>query len=159
VRTAAAVVGLVVAGMAMSAHSAPYTLSQTFNNPIVSEKVFFGSSVAIDDNRVLVGAPKARDIPGRRVGQAYLFDATTGSLLQTFNDPTGGGGDDFGNSVSIDGNYVLIGAHHADTVDTNVGQAQLFNATTGALLPPSSTQPRLGVTISVSQLLYLAIMC
>jgi hypothetical protein len=75
---------------------------------------------------------------GSEVGQAYLFDASTSALLQTFDDPTpapaGTQGDQFGSSVAIYGNNILIGAPRDDTGGPLVGQAHLFDATTGALL-------------------------
>ena len=48
------------------------------------------------------------------------------ALTQTFDDPTPTGIDFFGNSVSISGNNVLIGARADDTNGANVGQAHLF---------------------------------
>ena len=108
-------------------------LLQTFDDPTVSPADFFGSSVALSGDRVLVGAP-FDDTQGSAVGQAHLYDATNGNLLQTFDDPTVTGFDLFGSSVALDGDSVLIGASGDDTQGTNVGQAHLFDATTGNLL-------------------------
>jgi WD40 repeat protein len=108
-------------------------LLQTFDDPTVTSGDFFGISVALDGNTVLIGAP-GDDTNGSGVGQAHLFDATTGTLLQTFDDPTVTGGDQFGRSVALDGNRVLIGARGDDTNGIGVGQAHLFDATTGDLL-------------------------
>ena len=110
------------------------TLSQTFNDPSVTTGDQFGSSVATHAGKVLVGA-RLDDSNGGDVGQAHLFDAATGNLLQTFNDPTASFfGDEFGASVAMDGDNVLIGAPLDDTNGTNVGQAHLFDAATGNLL-------------------------
>ena len=76
-----------VLGFAALAVAVPYTLSQTFDDPTVTTADLFGGSVAIDGNKVLVGA-HGDDTNGTDVGQAFLFNATTGALLQTFNDPT-----------------------------------------------------------------------
>jgi len=108
-------------------------LLQTFDDPTISPGDQFGLSVSISGNNVLVGAP-FDDTNGLNVGQAYLFDATTGALLQTFDDPTVTTEDGFGIAVSISGNNVLVGAFNDDTNGLNVGQAHLFDATTGALL-------------------------
>ena len=114
-------------------------LLRTFNDPTPTTADFFGTSVSVSGNSVLIGA-RGDDTNGRDVGQAHLFDATTGTLLQTFNDPTPTGsggvgfGDHFGSSVSVSDNYVLIGAPFDDTNGDRVGQAHLFDATTGALL-------------------------
>lgn len=49
-------------------------LSQTFDDPTVTNGDFFGRSVAIDGGSVLVGAPND-DTKGPFVGQAHLFTA------------------------------------------------------------------------------------
>ncbi len=112
-------------------------LLQTFDDPTPTGGLLagdnFGTSVSIDGNLVLVGAPND-DTNGLRVGQAHLYDSTTSALLQTFDDPTITAQDGFGISVSISGNNVLVGAHLDDTNGQNVGQAHLFDATTGLLL-------------------------
>ena len=120
-------------GQAHLFDAATGTLLQTFNDPTPTGADLFGTSVAIDGGNVLVGARNdATNGPG--AGQAHLFDATTGTLLQTFDDPTPTSGDEFGTSVAIDGNNVLIGARLDDSNGTNVGQAHLFDAATGTLL-------------------------
>jgi len=94
--------------------SATLILSQTFDAPTPTSFAGLGRSVAIDGNNVLIA---------EQTGQTYLFDAVTGTLLQTFD----GGGND----VTIDGNNVLIGApFHGQFVDGQflewMGQAYLF---------------------------------
>ena len=91
-----------------SAKGERFERRQTFNDPTVTNEDNFGDGVALDGDRVLVGAPQD-DTKGTNVGQAHLFNATTGSLLRTFNDPTPGSGDRFGVSVAIDGDNVVIG--------------------------------------------------
>jgi hypothetical protein len=69
------------------------------------------------------------------VGAAYLFDSSTGVLLQTFNNPNPSKGDRFGYSVAGVESNVLIGAPRDDPAGvTNAGSAYLFDSTTGALL-------------------------
>ena len=96
----------------------------------------FGHSVDIDGNNVLISASQD-DTNGTDIGQVHLFDATTGALLRTFDDPTITTTDRFGFSVAIDGNNVLIGARNDDTFGTNVGQAYLFTQATA--VPEPST--------------------
>ncbi len=120
-------------GQAHLFDAATGNLLHTFNDPTVTDRDVFGSSVAVDGKNVLIGSP-GDDTNGTIVGQAHLFDATTGNLLRTFNDPTVTGFDVFGHSVAVDGNYVLIGSPGDDTNGNNVGQAHLFDATTGNLL-------------------------
>lgn len=113
------------AGQAHLFDAATGSLLQTFNDSTVTDRDFFGVSVAISGDYVLIEA-SGDDTNGSDVGQAYLFDAATGNLLQTFNDPTVTTGDAFGISVAIDGNNVLIGAFRDDTNGRDVGQAHLF---------------------------------
>jgi len=101
-------------------------LLHTFDDPTVTSGDLFGSSVSISGNNVLVGTP-GDDTNGGAVGQAHLFDATTGALCQTFDDPTVTSADFFGSSVSISGNNVLVGAPGDDTNGFAVGQAHLFD--------------------------------
>ena len=61
-------------------------LSQTFTMPDIANRDGFGRSVAIDGNKVLIGAP-FNDSDGIDVGRAYLFDGLTGNLSQTFTMP------------------------------------------------------------------------
>ena len=123
----------ITVGQAHLFAAATGNLLHTFNDPTVTTEDNFGHSVAIDGNNVLIGA-LYDDTNGANVGQAHLFDAATGNLLHTFNDPTVTTGDNFGCSVAIDGNNVLIGAAWDDTNGTNAGQVHLFDAATGNLL-------------------------
>ena len=147
---AAAVVG----GICGVAHAAPLDLTRTFNDPTITVPDNFGYSVSISGDNVLIGAPLDKT-NGASVGQAHLFSASTGTQLQTFNDPTISTGDQFGYSVSISGNNVLIGAPFDDTNGVNVGQAHLFSASTGALLktfndPAVTNSDYFGFSVAVS---------
>jgi hypothetical protein len=88
---------------------------------------------------VLFGA-NGDSTQGASRGEAHLFDATTGALLQTFDDPTPTSADLFGTSVALSGNRVLIGAFQDDTQGTGVGQAHLFELAANAPPPPSTTR-------------------
>jgi len=129
-------------------------LLRTFDDPTPTVGDLFGRSVAISGNLVLIGASDD-STNGLFVGQAHLFDATTGMLLHTFDDPTPGATDAFGNSVAISGNRVLVGAFADDTIGLNVGQAHLFDATTGMLLhtfddPTPTNQDQFGQSVAIS---------
>ena len=106
---------------------------RTFDDPTVTVTDRFGFSVTQDGNHILIGAPGDNG-NGHDVGQAYLLETTTGSLVHTFDDPTVTDSDLFGGAVALDGNHVLIAASIDDTNGTNVGQTHLFEANTGVLL-------------------------
>jgi outer membrane protein assembly factor BamB len=120
-------------GQAHLFDAATGNLVRTFDDPTPTRQDYFGNSVALDGNQVLIGANRD-DTQGNDVGQAYLFDAASGDLLQVFNDPTPTDGDWFGRSVAIDDGRVLIGARHDDTRGLDAGQAHLFDVATGNLL-------------------------
>ena len=128
----AVVLAIIVTGSAAPG-APPFTLDKTFNAPIVKPSAHFGDAVAIDGNNVLISA-LFYEMTEVGVGQAYLFDALSGNLLHTFDDPTVTMYDSFGQSVAIDGNSVLIGAFNDDTNGPNIGQAHLFDALSGKLL-------------------------
>ena len=108
------------------------SLLHTFTSPQNTNSVFFGSSVALDGTKVLIGDPLHQTEGYRSSGRAYLFDAITGSLLHTFSNPTPAVNERFSYSVALDGDYVLIGNRQ--------NGAYLFNATTGSLIR-SFTKP------------------
>ncbi len=104
---------------------------QVFDDPTPTNQDRFGHAVALDAGFALIGAPND-DTNGTDTGQAHLFDVTNGNLLQTLHDPTPTDADRFGSSVAQDGNLTLVGAPGDDTQGIGIGQAHLFDATTGA---------------------------
>ncbi len=107
------------------------TLLHTFLNPTPVAGDWFGYSVAGVGSNVLVGAP-FDDTGATNTGAAYLFDASSGALLQTFLNPTPAAFDHFGVSVAGLGGNVLVGAWSDDTGAENAGAAYLF----GQQAPP-----------------------
>jgi outer membrane protein assembly factor BamB len=118
-------------------------LIRTFVKPSAKPGDFFGAAVALVGNRVLVGAP-LDDLGAEEAGAAYLFDAPTGNLLQTFRKPSPAPFDIFGSSVAFFNNDVLVGAPWDSTGAHQAGAAYLFDAVTGRLtqtfLNPTPTQ-------------------
>ncbi|MEM6891430.1 MAG: hypothetical protein AAF636_25380 [Pseudomonadota bacterium] len=86
---------------------------------------FFGQSVAVSGDRVVVGAN------GQTGGGAvYVFQASTGNLLETLNNPTPSVLDNFGTSVSIDGNAVIVGSPDDDNANgIDAGTAYVYDLT------------------------------
>jgi hypothetical protein len=84
-------------------------LLTAFTNPIPTDNIFYGESVAaVGTDRVLVGSYQSGFISGRQ--RAYLFN-TNGALVATFTNPPGTGGSSFGRSAAALGSdRVLIGA-------------------------------------------------
>jgi hypothetical protein len=79
-------------------------------NPSRNGRDLFGYFVAVSGDKIVVGAPTYH-YPGGppSSGIAYVFNANTGGLIATLEDPDPTG-DSFGGDVAIDGNTIVIGA-------------------------------------------------
>jgi len=96
----------------------------------------FGASLATIGSNLAVGDPSDQSGPG--IGAVYLFDPTTGALLQTWytpQSPCSNCDNNFGGQIAGVGGKVLVGAatEKVGTL-TFAGQAYLFDASSGALL-------------------------
>ncbi|MFV1968292.1 MAG: FG-GAP repeat protein [Pirellulaceae bacterium] len=84
----------------------------------------FGKAVALDDDRVVVGAARAGITPG----SAYIFEKLGATWTEvarlTSGDATAG--DDFGASVAMSGNRVVVGAPRDDDNGRYSGSAYIF---------------------------------
>ena len=130
-------------------------LLYTLNNPNpygASNYDYFGYSVAISGNYALVGAYLESSASGLNGGKAYIYNVTTGALVHTLNNPNAYGGskdDYFGASVSISGNYAIVGAFSEDdSTGSGSGKAYIFNVTTGALLYTLNNPNAYGTSLS-----------
>lgn len=90
---------------------------------------FFGGSVCVDDDTVLVGASYDDD-NGSAAGSAYVF-VRSGSIWsqqqKLIEGPLSGViNDNFGGSVSVDGDTALIGVRGNDDLGSNAGAAYVF---------------------------------
>jgi hypothetical protein len=110
-------------------------LTNTFSNPGPAPNASdnFGHAVAISGNQALISAV-GDDRGASNAGAAYVFNTTTGAVLQTFLNPTPASGDNFGFDVALSGNRALISTINDDTANLNAGAAYLYDTTTGALL-------------------------
>lgn len=98
----------------------------------------FGCAVAIDGNYAIVGARDLKVGAANNGGRAYIYNATTGTLLHTLVDPNPYGDaslDLFGHAVAISGNFAIVSARQEDEAgQPDSGKAYIFNVTTGALV-------------------------
>jgi hypothetical protein len=87
----------------------------------------FGASVAIDGNIAVVGA-HGKDDAGPDSGAAYVFVNNGGVWTQqTKLSPIDTvAGDLFGFSVSVSGDYIIVGAHQASAAGPDSGTAYIF---------------------------------
>ena len=106
----------------------------------------FGISVSIDGDTVVVGA-HADDDKGSQSGSAYVFTRDAASDLASgwthvakLTADDGAAYDEFGFSVSIDGDTVVIGANKDRDKGINSGSAYVFTRTTAGDLASGWTQ-------------------
>ncbi len=95
----------------------------------------FGSSIAISGSKIVVGASYESASGIHDAGHAYVFNAKNGVLLLTLVSPNAQTDGDFGSSIAVSGDRIVVGAT-GETVsgDAGAGRAYVFNANTGALL-------------------------
>jgi hypothetical protein len=90
----------------------------------------FGKSVSIDGNYIIVGANWSDD-NGEQSGSAYIFhrNVNTWSEVTKLTASNAGTMDQFGYSVSISGNYAVIGAYKNEVDGIKTGSAYVFKRT------------------------------
>ncbi len=93
----------------------------------------FGTSVAASGQRAIIGAPGANG-PQSECGAVYLFDIQTGEQTDKFTASDAASFADFGNSVSVSGARLIVGAKNDDQANQNAGAAYIFDLATGQQL-------------------------
>jgi Ca2+-binding RTX toxin-like protein len=91
---------------------------------------YFGHAVAINDQYAAVSAT-GDDIDAPDSGMVYVYDVATGNLVSTLHNESFDNYDNFGTSLSISNNYIIVGTPYDDTHNTSSGNIQIFNAETG----------------------------
>ena len=92
---------------------------------------YFGESVAVDGDTIVVGAYNDDD-NGTNSGSAYVFTkpgtgwTTTSSFAAKLTASDGVAVDNFGESVAVDGDTIVVGAYKDDDNGTNSGSAYVF---------------------------------
>jgi len=114
-------------------------LLHTIQNPAATSPYEYTGFVeeprraAISGNYAILGAPY--DSGGFNGGTAYIYNVITGALLYTLVNPNAGTSpffDNFGISVSISGNYVIVGASEEDESPSyfSSGKAYIYDIST-----------------------------
>jgi len=90
----------------------------------------FGSAVSIDGDYAIVGT-NLNDDNGQNSGSAYIYtrSGTSWSQQDILTPSDGGTNDEFGWSVSIDGDYAIVGARYDDDNGNDSGSAYIFYRT------------------------------
>ena len=92
----------------------------------------FGAALGISGDFAIVGAPD-EDTGGGNAGAAYIFERDAGGtwsqVIKILADNKGGG-DQFGASVAISGDFAIVGALNEDSGANNAGAAYIFERDT-----------------------------
>ena len=119
----------------------------------------FGWSVAIDGDTAIVGAATEDTSPHNAQGAAYIFtrSGTTWTEQAKILASDRGTSDQFGISVGISGDTVVVGAFQEDTGATNAGAAYIFTRegttwTEQAMVQASDAQSNddFGISVGIS---------
>ena len=119
---------------------------------------FFGWSVSISGDTVAVGA-NWDDDKGANSGSAYVFQrtGTTWGQQAKLIASDGAAADLFGNSVSISGDTVVVGAHQDDDNGADSGSAYVFERTGTTWSTPAKLKASdgaaadyFGISVSIS---------
>jgi len=121
---------------------------------------YFGASVSIDGDYAIVGAYQ-EDAGGADAGAAYIYLRTADNTWDAGTKIVAAdqeAGDGFGYSVSIDGDYAIVGAYQEDAGGTDAGAAYIFYRTgentwgtgTKIVAPDPADYDYFGSSVSIS---------
>ena len=104
----------------------------------------FGSALALENRRLVVGAP-LHNSNGPASGAVYIFERATTTWIERAKliGSDTNAGDRLGGSISIDGNTILVGAYGDTAAGPATGAAYVFVEVTG---PGLTTTPSIIVT-------------
>lgn len=110
---------------------------------------YFGHSVDISNNKVIVGAPGDAD-NGTNAGAAYIFELNGPSLSEVKLVPSVSNSyGQFGFSVAISGDYAIVGMPYHDTYTS--GAAYVFEKIGGSWTETAILTPSDSATLGISE--------
>ncbi len=125
------------------ASATPGTPWLTLRNPTPAISDFFGRSVALHQNVLVIGA-SADDTGATDAGSAYVYDLTSadpGTPVLTLNNPAPAAGDQFGFSVAVSGPIIVVGANTDDVGAADAGSVYVYDLTKPDPSLPAWTLP------------------
>ena len=108
-------------------------LASSIYSPNPREYGNFGYSVSIEEDRLLISAPYEDSDNGSQSGVVYVYKVTSDgkvTLQERLTHPTGKANDEFGRSIGLAGQNILVGAPGYDLSNDrwNCGGAVLFRS-------------------------------
>ena len=117
----------------------------------------FGASVAIDGNIAVIGA-YLNDSNGSDCGAVYVYELSGSQWTeqQKLTALDGSPGDQFGRSVAIEGNSIVVGSYYGDSNEPNTGSAYVFTRSGDVwtqqqklVAPNAATNDRFGCSVAI----------
>ncbi len=115
-------------------------LLYTLNNPEPEENDFFGRTIEVVENYLIVKSV-FDDAGAINAGSLYIYDISTGSLVHTLNNPTPENNDYFGSRFKIFNNTLIVSAPNDNTSAAGAGSLYIFDIISGNLLNTSNPMP------------------
>jgi hypothetical protein len=96
----------------------------------------FGKYISINGDYAVVGVPQKEDGETTDAGAVYLYYRNQGGddawgEIKKIMAPTAGKKEKFGQSVSLEGDYLLVGENQDNTAQTGAGAAHLYHRNEG----------------------------
>lgn len=105
-------------------------LLRTIYNPTPQANDQFGFPVATFGDYLVVGSRESVD-GLNNVGVVYIYELSTGNLLDTISSPVLEAGAAFGIGLSMDGNTLVVGASGVDATAVDSGAAYIYKGDFG----------------------------
>ena len=108
----------------------PFVLTHILTGPTPVSGDRFGAALRPLGGMLLIGSPGRTVDSIAGVGAAYLYDPSSGKLLQTYRNPTAEANDEFGAALAVAGDKVLVGAPGDDKAGLDRGTVHLIDPDT-----------------------------
>jgi hypothetical protein len=116
-------------------------LIRTLTSPNAVTDGAFGSTLAAAGNILAVGAQTETADGYAGAGHTYIYSAATGALITTLTSPNAQTNGEFGWTLGVTGNIVVVGAWlETGNGYAGAGNAYVFNSETGALITMLTSQ-------------------
>jgi hypothetical protein len=117
-----------------SAFSLTLEPAQTLDNPAPVANEFLGYAVSVSGSTAVISAPHDDPSGVPDAGTAYVFDITSGALLQTLSNPAPASSDRFGYAVDIPETAAIVGSLGYYEGANDTGTVYVFDLAIGNLL-------------------------
>jgi len=128
-------------------------------NPSSAANLYWGTSVSVSGNAVIIGAPNERVGVNSSQGSVSFFDFTGTNWLYggKLSNPAGVAGDGLGNYVSLSGDYAIVGAQSGNVGTSYQGYVMIFFKYSGNIWqklitlsdPAGAIDDRFGNSVSI----------